>query len=96
MANELNDKYQRAQPPDRAQKMLDILGAMVFDPDHMGKDNHRKGAGSGRINTGSWGKKTGYQAQQITGRNVKKYRGNERKKLAALFTGNIDHKFFHP
>ena len=89
MANELDDQYQRTQPPDRSQKVLDVLGAMKFNADYMRKHDHCQRAGKGRVNTGGRRKKTGNQAQQIAGGNVKKYRGDERKKGATLLPGNL-------
>ncbi len=44
MADEFNDKDQRAHPPDRPQKMLDVFDAMVFQTDDVGKHDNDNGA----------------------------------------------------
>ena len=78
------------------EKMLDILNAMVFDTDKMGKHKHRYCTACSRIDTGSGWIEAGYQPQQIARCNIDKYGCDNRKKPAPLFAGNIYHEFFHP
>ena len=59
VANELDDKYQGTQPPDGSQKVLDVLGPMKFNADHMRKHDHCYRTGEGRVDTGSRWEKTG-------------------------------------
>ncbi len=45
MADDLDGQNDGDHPPHRPEKMFDVLGAVILDPDNVGENHHHQGAG---------------------------------------------------
>jgi len=52
MSDQLYGKHERNQPPYRSQEMLNVLGSVEFDADHMGIDEGAQGQSQGGVEIG--------------------------------------------
>ena len=65
VADDLNGKHDRRQPPDRSDEMLEIFEAVIPDSDHVGGEEYDECAGGGGVEVRRWREEARNQSDEF-------------------------------
>jgi len=65
VSNDFDKEHNRGQPPDRSQKMFQVMKAVMLDANNVGRQEYNDSTGCRGINVGRRWVKTWNQADQV-------------------------------